>query len=142
MASNLIESLEAWIGEQPAITGLFPVDVYNEDAPPGGGIQLPSLTFSQKYGRLVNLIGGGTRAVQYPEVNIEVQAESAEEARRLAWRVRDVLLVGSPLSWEGGRELCRYETDGEGGGLETGIGPDGSDVWVHQLPLIFVVARD
>jgi hypothetical protein len=140
MAANLIEALEAWIGEQPAITGLFPVEIYNDDAPPGGGVQLPALTFTQKSGKILGLIGGGI--IQWPEVNIEVQAAYAEDARRLAGRVRDILLQGSPLSWQGGSEAGRYETDGEGGELEQGIGPDGGDVWVHRIPLVFITARD
>ncbi len=35
----------------------------------------------------------------------------------------------------------QYLTEGEGGELEEGLGPDGSDVWVHRIPIVFTTAR-
>ncbi len=141
MVANLIEALEAWISAQPEITDLLAGAAYIDDSPPGDGPQLPSLTFSQKTGRVQNLVGTPA-SIQWPEVSIEVQAEYAEEARRIAWRVRDLILDGPPLAWHGGREAGRSEGDGEGGELEEGVGPDGSDVWVHRVPINFCITRD
>lgn len=141
MATNLIEALEEWIEGQPSITGLFPDNIYNEDAPPGSGQQLPSLTFSQSTGKIQNLIGG-SGPIQWPEVGVVVQAETSEAARSLAGRVRNIIMAGSPLTWAGGKEIGRYETDGEGGELKEGIGPEGGDVWEHTIPLIFGIVRD
>jgi hypothetical protein len=142
MAANIIEALEEWITSQTSITDLFPDNVYQSDAPPGSGQQLPSLTFTQETGRIVNIIGDPTRAIQYPEVKVQVQAEFAEDSRSLAKRVARLILSGSQLTWADGREIGRYQTDGEGGELREGIGPDGGDVWEHTIPLIFVIMRD
>jgi hypothetical protein len=143
VASNLIEALEEWVESQTSITDLFPGGTYQDDAPPESGIALPALTFAQQTGRVVNIIGRSpTLAIQYPELNVEVQAVYAEDARRIAETVAKLILSGGELSWLGGREVGRHQVDGEGGELLEGVGPDGSDVWAHRIPLVFVVVRD
>jgi hypothetical protein len=142
MAANLIEAIEEWIGSQTSITGLFAGGTSLEDAPPEAGEALPSLAIVQRTSRIVNIVGSSSRAIQYLEVDAQIQAIYAEDARRLAGRVRDLILSGGTLTWSGGREVGRYQADGEGGELEEGIGPDGSDVWVHRIPLVFCTVRD
>ena len=140
MATNLIEALEAWVGSQTSIGDLFPGGTYQDDSPPDSGTSLPALTFTQTSGRIVNVIGSSS--IQWPEINVEVQAIYAEDARSLADRVAKLILSGSSLTWMGGREVGRYQVDGEGGELLEGVGPNGSDVWVHRIPLVFVMVRD
>jgi hypothetical protein len=139
LASNLLEALVEWIEVQPAIADRFPGGVYQQDSPPGAGSQLPSLTLSQESGKVLGLLNGAT--IQWPEVGIEVQAEYAGDARKLAEWARNMILSGPSLSWDGGSEAGRYEADGGGGELERGIGPNGGDVWAHRIPLVFITAR-
>ena len=142
MPSNLIESLVAWSDEQPYITATFSGGVYNTEAPTGTATALPYLTFTQADSRVLNVIGGGPPVAQWLTVLVESRAVYAHLAREYAERVRDFLLRQPPsLAWSGGYETARYQGDGEGGELEEGLGPDGSDVWVHRIPLVFCVTR-
>jgi len=141
MPANLIEALVAWADDQPWIVSAFPGGVHNTDAPTGASTPLPYLTFTQGDTRVLNVIGGGTRSVQWPTVMIEARAVYAADARNLGGQIRDLLLVSGPLAWLGGTESGRYETEGEGGELEEGLGPDGSDVWVHRIPIVFCCSR-
>lgn len=140
MTRNLIEALVEWCDGNEVITAAFPGGVHNTDAPTGTATALPYLTFTQGESRIVNVIGGG-RAVMFPVVQIEARAVYAEDARYLGETTRNTILAGGPLSWAGGREVGRVEIEGEGGELEEGLGPDGSDVWVHRIPIQFTTAR-
>lgn len=139
MAVNLIEAINEWINEQPSITELFEGGIYNDDSPPTEGPALPALTFTQGDTRLIKVIG--QPPIEFPEVNVVVQAVYAEDARRIAGRVKEILLAGSSLAWLGGKEISRQESDGEGGKLVEGIGPEGGDVWEHRIPLVFCTVR-
>ena len=140
MARNLIEALVEWADADPTVNALFPGGTWNTAAPTGADTALPYLTFTQGEGRIVNVIGGN-RAVQFPVVVIEARAVFAEDARYSGQAIRDALLAAPPLAWTGGVEAGRCEIEGEGGELEDGLGPDGSDVWVHRIPIQFTHGR-
>lgn len=141
MATDVIEALVQWCDEQAELQELFPGGIYNTMAPTGPSTPLPYLTFIQADGKILNVIGG-TKAVSWPTVAIEARAIAADQARELGAQVRDILLEApGSLQWIGGMEAGRYETDGEGGELEEGLGPDGSDVWVHRIPMVFMTGR-
>jgi hypothetical protein len=143
MPQNLIEALVAWSEGQDALIAAFPGGIHNDDAPTGTTTPLPYLTFTQGDSRQVNVIAGvGGKWVQWMTVNIESRAVYSADARTLGTLVRDALVDDPALmTWAGGRECGRYLTDGEGGELEDGMGPDGSDVWVHRIPITFTTAR-
>lgn len=140
MNRNLIEALVDWCDGNEVLTTAFPGGIYNTSAPTGSDTPLPYLTFAQGESRIVNVIGGN-RAVAFPVVQIEARAIYAEDARYLGEQARTTLLGAGPLSWAGGQEVGRIEIEGEGGELEEGLGPDGSDVWVHRIPIQFTTAR-
>lgn len=137
---NLIEALVDWANTTTAVASAFPGGVWNTAAPTGTATALPYATFTQGEGRIVNVIGGN-RAVQFPVVVIESRAVFAEDARYLGQALRDTLLTAPAFSWQGGSEAGRCEVEGEGGELEDGLGPDGSDVWVHRIPVQFTYGR-
>ncbi len=141
MPSDLIEALVQWCDASPDLLDLFPGGVYNSIVPTGPSTPLPYLVFTQSDSRILNIIGAG-KSVTWPVVSLESRAVQADQARELGAQVRDLLLVNrGTLVWIGGSEADRYETDGEGGEMEEGLGPDGSDVWVHRIPMVFVTAR-
>lgn len=140
MNRNLIEALVDWANNNAVLSATFPGGIWNTDAPTGTATALPYLTFTQGESRILNVIGGG-RAVAFPVVQIESRAVFAEDARYLGEVARDAILGGPPLSWAGGVESGRCEVEGEGGELEDGLGPDGSDVWVHRIPIQFTHGR-
>lgn len=139
--NNLIEALHGWALDQNAIVDVFTGGVHNTDAPTGTDTALPYLTFTQGDSRVLNVIGGGPPVAQWLTVLIESRDVYAYTARSNAERVRDFILNSGPLSWDGGYETARYQGDGEGGELEEDMGPDGSDVWVHRIPVVFCVTR-
>ena len=141
MAANLIEALVQWCDSQPELLELFPGGIYNSVVPTGPSTPLPYLNFTQSDGKILNLIGL-QRAVVWPSIAIQSRSFAADQARANGGLVRDIILQSNdPLVWLGGVEAGRYQTDGEGGELEEGLGPDGSDVWVHRIPLVFVTGR-
>ncbi len=140
MVSNLIEALVAWADAQDDITATFVGGIHNTDAPTGTTTPLPYLTFTQADSRQLNIIGGGF--VQYMTVNLESRAVYAADAREFGTLLRDRLIDDdAKLIWAGGQAVGRCLTEGEGGELEEGMGPDGSDVWVHRIPIVFTTAR-
>lgn len=140
MTANLIEALVAWIDAQDDIAAVFPGGTWDSDAPTGTATELPYLTFRQGEARPTNVIGG--KLIQYVTVNLEARAAQAADARRAGTLVRDRLIDGAEFfTWEGGQAVGRYMADGEGGELEEGFGPDGSDVWVHRIPVVFICSR-
>lgn len=141
MSANLIEALVDWADAQDDLTAEFAGGIYNSDAPTGSDTPLPYLTFTQSDSRQQNIIGC-RKWVQYMTVNLESRATFAADARTLGTLVRD-RIVDDPslLVWAGGQAVGRYLTEGEGGELEEGLGPDGSDVWVHRIPIVFTCAR-
>lgn len=140
MARNFIEALVEWADGDAIITTAFPGGVWNTAAPTGADTALPYLTFTQGESRILNVIGGN-RAVVFLVVQIEARAIYAEDARYLGEIVRNEILDGPMLTWSGGVEAGRVEIEGEGGELEDGLGPDGSDVWVHRIPIQFTHGR-
>lgn len=141
MAANLIEALVEWADAQSSLATLFPGGIYNTDAPTGDTTPLPYLTFVQNSGKVQNIIGD-RRQVSWPEVVIEARDVMAEDARTACEQTRALILAASPLTWTGGREAGRFEGSGDEGKLEAGLGPDGSDVWVHRTTITFAIARD
>lgn len=145
MANNLIEALEEWADAQPDLAAQFPGGIYNSAAPTGPTTLLPYLTFAQADSRQQNVIGaigGVNRWVQYMTVNLEARSYLAADARIGGTLVRDRIVDDTTaLIWPGGSCVGRYLTEGEGGELEEGLGPDGSDVWVHRIPIVFTCAR-
>lgn len=141
MAADVVEALVQWCDAQPALLGLFPGGIYNSNAPTGPSTPLPYLTFTQSDSRILNVIGL-QKSVSWPTIAIESRAVAADQAREYGAQVRDLLLSApGTLVWTGGIEAGRYQADGEGGELEEGMGPDGSDVWVHRIPLVIVTGR-
>ncbi len=140
MVNNLIEALVAWADVQDDLTATFVGGIYNSDAPTGTTTPLPYLTFRQADSRQLNIIGG--QFVQWMTVNLEARAVFASDARIFGTLVRDRIVDDdAKLIWAGGQAVGRYLTEGEGGELEEGMGPDGSDVWVHRIPIVFTTAR-
>ncbi len=141
MNRNLIEAMVDWANTDPALTAAFPGGIWNTDAPTGTATALPYLTFTQGESRILTTIGI-VRSVIFLVVQIEARAVYAEDARYLGEQARNAILAAPALSWSGGQECPgRIEIDGEGGELEEGLGPDGSDVWVHRIPIQFFTAR-
>jgi len=140
MTANLIETLVEWIDDQDDLVSIFPGGIWDSDAPTGTSTPLPYLTFRQTDSRMINIIGG--KFVQFMTVNLESRAVYAATARTLGTQVRDRIIDDATrFVWAGGQAVGKYLTDGEGGELEEGRGPDGSDVWVHRIPIIFTTAR-
>lgn len=141
--SNLIEALSAWMDATPEIADLYN-GIYQGTAPSqddeGDALGLPYLTFVQADSRVTNVIGRPSAPV-YIEVAFESRAATAETARQLGEVVRDRILSGSPLSWLGGHECGRHQQGNEVGEQDEGMGPDGSDVWVHRIPITFLTSR-
>lgn len=141
MATNLIEALAEWIDATPWFAANFS-GVHNSQVPNSTGAVLPYLTFVQTDSRASSFITGAVRkALVYPVLAFEVRAATGAMARSLGEQARDQILAGTPLSWTGGLECGRFPTDGEGGELEEGLGIDGTDVWVHRVPITFITAR-
>lgn len=141
MSANLIEALCTWADSDSWFAENFPGGIWNTDAATGTTTPLPYLVFTQGESRNLNIIGSPLRSVVFYTVQLEARAALAEDARNLGEQVRQQILSGPPLSWAGGLECGRLEIDGEGGELEEGLGPDGSDVWVHRIPIQFTTAR-
>ena len=138
MPSNLIEALSAWAAEQPYLTGLFTGGIYQSEMPPTEESAPPYLTFVQGDSRALNVIGTAQPVAEWLTVVLEVRHSTAAAARQHAQKARRYLLDAPlSLSWDDGRESARYRIDGEGGELEEGLGPGGTDVWVHRLPIVF-----
>ena len=139
--NNLIESLVDWADNQLDLVAAFPGGIWDSDAPTGATTPLPYLTFRQSDSRQQNILVPGTW-VQYMTVNLEARDTYAANARTAGTLVRNRIVDDqTPLQWAGGQCVGRYLTEGEGGELEEGLGPDGSDVWVHRIPIVFTCAR-
>jgi hypothetical protein len=134
--ATLIEALVEWADAQPSMLNWFPGGFYQGIAPTGTDTVLPYMTFVQTDNRPTNIMGRSSR-VEHVEVTLEARADNAKDAGRIGQQARDLLLNAAPLSYSTGAESGRY-LGGETGEIEDGMGPDGSDVWVHRIPMTFI----